>query len=98
MLTEMGNSGETAVLRRSAKEEGPGICGWLGLGPTDMTVGHAGGNGGDGLITGAQATSYLEPCFSAQATMTSTLPLKSCPDVQQHALLAWASLLTHGLV
>lgn len=94
----MGNSGEAAVLRRSAKEEGLGICSWLGLGPTDMPVGQAGGNGGDGLIPGAQATSYLQPCFSAQATMTSTLPLKSCPDVQQHALLAWASLLTHGLV
>ena len=51
-----------------------------------------------GFLTGAQGTSYLQACFLTQVIVTSYLPLKSCPDLQQHALLAWKSLLTHGLM
>ena len=50
-----------------------------------------------GLITGAQGTSYLQACFLTQVIIASNLPLKSCPDLQQHALLAWKPLPTHGL-
>ena len=99
-LTKTNISREIEALRRRDKDRSSrGQCYSLGLiMDIQISCGHPRGSVGVGFITGAQGTSYLQACFLTQVIITSNLPLKSCPDLQQHALLAWKSLLTHGLI
>ena len=99
-LTKTNISREIEALRRRDKDRSSrGWCYSLGLiMDIQISCGHPRGSVGVGFITGAQGTSYLQACFLTQVIITSNLPLKSCPDLQQHALLAWKSLLTHGLI